>query len=455
EVDLLALGVGAGPVRDRHLEDDQALAEEVGGQLHLHGEALGGQPQPPERLAGEHLVAGVDVRQVAVEGHVDHQVEQPVGDPVGVVEAGRAAPEAAAVHDLVVAVQHRLDQGREGAGGVLEVGALDAEHVAGGGLQPGLDGRALAPVGGVHDHPDVVAGERVEQAAAGVGGPVVDEDQLRLQAEGVEVDLEEAVDDRRERPQFVVEGDDNRQLHGHLLPIRQQPAKYHVAAGFRREGRRPTRGRLSVQSSTSTRNRELLSGPASRTAAAWPGSTTATATRSSATRFQNLAGSRPLTRTTPAPQARGASRPATTPSAVSSRRPESSRSASPSPVRAARAAVRSSSPSMVAVSPAAARASPGGSAAPSNTSPMLGTIPENFRARPSSRPARPSGSAASAITGVVSGTAASPRRSSWTKAATRSGGAGRPGSRATTPTPARQHEATSTGATQWSADNPA
>ena len=241
EVDLLALGVGAGPVADRHLEDDQPLAQEVGGQLHLHGEGLGGQRQAPERLAGEHLVAGVHVRQVAVEGHVDHQVEQPVGDPVGVVEAGRAAPEAAAVDDLVVAVQDRLDQRRQVAGVVLEVGVLDAEDVAGGRLQARLDRGPLAPVGGVDDHPDVVAGERVEQAAPGVGGAVVDEDQLRLQAKGVEVDLEETVDHRRERPQFVVERDDHRQLHGHLLPIRQQPAKYHVAAAFRREGRRPRR----------------------------------------------------------------------------------------------------------------------------------------------------------------------------------------------------------------------
>jgi hypothetical protein len=150
-----------------------------------------------------------------------------------------AGQEARAVDHVGAILQEGPHEARVVPRVVLEVGVLDAEDVAGGRLQPRLDGRALAPVGGVDDHPDVVAGKRVEQAAAGVGRAVVDEDQLRLQAKGAEIDLEEAVDHRRERPQFVVERDDHRQLHGHLLPIRQQPAKYHVAAAFWREGRRP------------------------------------------------------------------------------------------------------------------------------------------------------------------------------------------------------------------------
>ena len=70
---------------------------------------------------------------------------------------------------------------------------------------------------------------------------------------------------------------------------------------------------MSVQSSSSIRSRERSrpggGGPASRTAAAWPGSSTATVTRSSATRFQNRAGSSPATRTTPAPRSEGGQQP--------------------------------------------------------------------------------------------------------------------------------------------------
>ena len=101
-------------------------------------------------------------------------------DPVQEQHVAPLAGEARAVDDARLAPHDRRQQLGPVLGVVLEVGVLHQDEVAGHVGETGADGRALAPVGLVHDDAHGAVGELAEHVAGAVGAAVVDDDDLEV-----------------------------------------------------------------------------------------------------------------------------------------------------------------------------------------------------------------------------------------------------------------------------------
>ena len=158
--DLLAFGVGAAVVGDRHLveADVRAEAQDLRGQLGLDPEVVGDQVQAADEVAAERLVADLHVGDRRVVEHVGQQRQEAVA---GVVPEQvralrvRAAAQAGAEDGVGLAGQQRVDQRRDVRRRVLEVGVLDQQDVAAGLVDPAPDRRALAAVARLREHLDL------------------------------------------------------------------------------------------------------------------------------------------------------------------------------------------------------------------------------------------------------------------------------------------------------------
>ena len=156
QADLLALGVVAAVVRDRHLVDAQPQLGDLGRDLRLESEPVAPQGNSLERRRAKELVARLHVGQVEIGGGVGQQRQQPVGDHVPEqVHASRSRHEARAVDDVRLTAQERAEQTRNLARVVFEIGILDDDELAGRLLDAGANGGPLPLVLRLEDETDV------------------------------------------------------------------------------------------------------------------------------------------------------------------------------------------------------------------------------------------------------------------------------------------------------------
>ena len=209
--DLLALGVRAAVVGDRHLVEADAGPEpqHLGGELRLDPEVVGDRVQVADEVAAEGLVADLHVGDRRVVEHVGQQREEAVAgvvpEEVGALRV-RAAAQAGAEDGVGLAGQQRVDQRGDVRGRVLEVGVLDQQDVAAGLRDPAPHRGALAAVLRLREDLDlaVALGEPGELERRVVRGAVVDQEDLQP-----EVELEQLVDDLTDGRGLVVDGHDD------------------------------------------------------------------------------------------------------------------------------------------------------------------------------------------------------------------------------------------------------
>src|SRR5919199_5462944 len=125
--DLLALGVGASVVGDRHLVDTELAGADLAGDLRLDREVVLRQGQRAQDVDPEGLVPGLHVRERRVEEDVRQQAEGPVPDqvPEEVRALRPTAGEPRPVDDVGDAADDRLDENRDVGRVVLAVRVLD------------------------------------------------------------------------------------------------------------------------------------------------------------------------------------------------------------------------------------------------------------------------------------------------------------------------------------------
>ena len=132
----------------------------------------------------EELVAGLHVRQGRPVEDVGDEGQEAVAQPVRGEHVLPLPGEPAAVDDLGLALEHRVEQPGPVVGVVLEVGVLDQHQFAPGRLETGPHRRALARVGPVGDDPH----GRVLQGGQHLVGPVrravVDDHHLEVSRAG-------------------------------------------------------------------------------------------------------------------------------------------------------------------------------------------------------------------------------------------------------------------------------
>ena len=171
--DFLAFFVGAAVVTDGHFVN----AEFAFGALHddfgLEAETVGADGDALEQVGAKDLVTGFHVGEVEVAEHVGNQGEALVDG--GVPErqdAGLLAGHVARAEDGVgVAVEERLEQAGVLGGIVLEVGVLNERKIAGGLLDGGANGGALARVAFLAEEADLgeAGGQALEDLPGAVG----------------------------------------------------------------------------------------------------------------------------------------------------------------------------------------------------------------------------------------------------------------------------------------------
>ena len=146
--DLLAFLVRPAVIADGHFVDAEFPLGALHDDLRLEAEAVGADGDALQQIGAEDLVAGLHVRQVQIAEHVGDQRQALVdhGVPEG-QHARLLAGHVARAEDRVgVAVEQRPEQARIFRGIVFEVGVLDEGEIAGGLVDGGAHGRALAAV---------------------------------------------------------------------------------------------------------------------------------------------------------------------------------------------------------------------------------------------------------------------------------------------------------------------
>jgi hypothetical protein len=107
--DLLALGAGPGVVGDRYLERPDPPAQQLAGELGLHPEAVRADLEVPVQRRRHELVAGLQIRDVAVEDHVGEGRDGLVAHHVPERIGGVAAELPAAEDDVGPTGEHRVE----------------------------------------------------------------------------------------------------------------------------------------------------------------------------------------------------------------------------------------------------------------------------------------------------------------------------------------------------------
>jgi hypothetical protein len=200
---------------------------ELGGELRLHAEPARPDGDALDDVRAEDLVAGLHVGEVQVRDHVRDERQELVRDVVPEVEdpPGRAG-EAGAVHDVGPPLEDGGEELRIVPRVVLEIRVLHQHDVAGRLGEAAPERRALALVGVLVEHADLVLlvgrseaprlGELglqpAEIVAGAVLGAIVDDDDLLRNRRRLD-----ALEDLREREPLVVDGDDDGESRGRTL----------------------------------------------------------------------------------------------------------------------------------------------------------------------------------------------------------------------------------------------
>src|SRR5687767_94057 len=158
--DLLALGVVAAEVRDRHLVDPPAGLRDLRRDLGLEAEAALPDYEAIEDLDAECLVAGPDVREIDVRQHVGEQRQQPVPDRVPEEEHAvrAAAKEARAEDDVGEPALDRVEEPENLARVVLEIRILHDDELTADLRESAAEGRALPGILLLEEDPHAARG---------------------------------------------------------------------------------------------------------------------------------------------------------------------------------------------------------------------------------------------------------------------------------------------------------
>ena len=228
DANLLALIESPGLIGHGNLDHRVTAAQQLAEQLEIEVEAVALQGEPPHTLGPEHFVHRRRIGQSRSEQQVEKGVKQHTTD-IHQRSARTAAGEfsdlpavgphvPAAEYDGGAAFCDRPDQVRVIADVVFEVGVLNEQDVAGGCREAITDCMSLASGFVLEDQPDtrgalirVLRHEFRDDLARAVGGVALDDDEfLRLLQRLRPHSLEK----RRYRARLVVDGDDDRDLHG-------------------------------------------------------------------------------------------------------------------------------------------------------------------------------------------------------------------------------------------------
>ena len=180
-----------------------------------------------EADAAQHLAAvGLQGAAVVVQAHVGDLADQPVGGPArDAARQPRVLAVLAPAADHVVAFVNLREQQGDFAGIVLQVAVHRADHVAGGGVEPGRERRGLPEIPPQpEDRRARVARARLDEPRVRVvGRAVVHEDHLGDALLAVRERAELAAE-RLDVHRFVMERHDDADSHGRSFPGRPQMA---------------------------------------------------------------------------------------------------------------------------------------------------------------------------------------------------------------------------------------
>jgi len=191
-----------------------AGAEQPGGDFRFEVEAHGTKANRSHDVALEDFVGGFHVGQAAAEEDIGQHRERAVGEPGSARKAFRRIQESRSVDHVALTGENRSKQFPVLFGVQLEIGILHEHDIPGREREAVTHGRAFSQVDRILDDPDARVlrpAALLEHPSRIVGRSIVGHDDFAL--DGAKIHGEHAVDDLVDRALFVVDRNDDRQLH--------------------------------------------------------------------------------------------------------------------------------------------------------------------------------------------------------------------------------------------------